>query len=74
MQDTKQEVKKEEPKGTPIQEGNTGLLTVKLLNEINRMVGLNYDVNVEIHKQLLSIDNRLRNIMEQPKEKEDDPK
>lgn len=73
MTDVKEEVKQDAPKGTPIQEGNTGLLTVKLLNEINRMVGLTYDTNVEIHKQLLSIDNRLRNIMEQPN-KEDDSK
>ena len=68
------EVKQEEkviPKTTPIVEGNTGILTVKLLDELNKMVGVSYDTNVEIHKQLLSIDNRLRNIMEQDKSTKD---
>lgn len=72
MEETKQiEEKKVEPKTTPITEGNIGTLTVKLLDQLNKMVGLTYDTNVEIHKQLLSIDNRLRNIMEQANKKED---
>ena len=66
MEDTKEvEKKKEAPKTTPIYEGNTGTLTVKLLDEMNRLVGLNYDVSVEVHKHLVSIDNRLQIIMEQ---------
>jgi len=70
---TKEKEQKANPAVTPIQIGNTGFLTVKLLDELNKMIGLIYDTNVEIHKHMVSIDNRIQIIMAERSKKEDEP-